>query len=127
MRGNLPTRKRVSLVFDLGEWWKRTRNLPLPLGGIVIRKDIPLRGETGDQRNSARKHRLWSRASHLLLHSMGHARGLDVPLADRFIGMCVNELTLDYGKLGRAAVSQFSSKRRIKELIPPITGLEFVS
>ena len=45
-------------VFDLGEWWKRTRKLPLPLGGNVIRKDIPPKDEKRNQRHPARKHRL---------------------------------------------------------------------
>jgi 1,4-dihydroxy-6-naphthoate synthase len=58
---------------------------------------------------------------------MAHARGLDVALTDRFIGMYVNDLTLDYGKNGRAAVSQFLSEAAEQRLIPSITALEFVS
>jgi 1,4-dihydroxy-6-naphthoate synthase len=57
---------------------------------------------------------------------MAHARGLDIPLADRFIGMYVNELTLDYGETGRAAVRQFLREAAEQGLIPPITELEFV-
>jgi 1,4-dihydroxy-6-naphthoate synthase len=58
---------------------------------------------------------------------MAHARGLDVPLADRFIGMYVNELTLDYGENGRAAVSRFLGEAAEQRLIPSINALEFVS
>jgi 1,4-dihydroxy-6-naphthoate synthase len=58
---------------------------------------------------------------------MAHARGLDVPLTDRFIGMYVNDLTLDYGEDGRAAVRQFLSEAAEQKLIPRLSALEFVS
>ena len=115
-------------VFDLGEWWKRTRKLPLPLGGNVIRKDIPsgIRSEISDILRESITYGLEHRAS-AITHSMAHARGLDVPLADRFIGMYVNELTLDYGEKGRAAVSRFLGEAAEQRLIPSINALEFVS
>jgi 1,4-dihydroxy-6-naphthoate synthase len=115
-------------VFDLGEWWKRTRKLPLPLGGNVIRKDIPpeVRREISDILRESITYGLDHRAP-AVTHSMAHARGLDVPLADRFIGMYVNELTLDYGEKGRAAVSRFLGEAAEQGLIPPTTALEFVS
>src|SRR6267142_6790112 len=115
-------------VFDLGEWWKRTRELPLPLGGNVVRKDIPpkVRSEISDILRESITYGLDHRAP-AVTHSMAHARGLDVPLADRFIGMYVNDLTLDYGKNGRAAVSRFLSEAAEQRLVPPITALEFVS
>jgi 1,4-dihydroxy-6-naphthoate synthase len=115
-------------VLDLGEWWKRTRGLPLPLGGNVIRKDIPppIRKEISNILHTSISYGLDHR-SPAIQHSMTHARGLDIPLADRFIGMYVNELTLDYGDRGRAAVSQFLSEAAEQKLIPPINALEFVS
>jgi len=115
-------------VFDLGEWWKRTRELPLPLGGNVVRKDIPpkVRSEISEILRESITYGLDHRAP-AVTHSMAHARGLDVPLADRFIGMYVNDLTLDYGKNGRAAVSRFLSEAAEQRLVPPITALEFVS
>ena len=115
-------------VFDLGEWWKRTRKLPLPLGGNVIRKDIPpkVRSEISDILRESIAYGLDHRAP-AITHSMAHARGLDVPLADRFIGMYVNDLTLDYGENGRAAVKQFLSEAAERKLIPRLTALEFVS
>jgi 1,4-dihydroxy-6-naphthoate synthase len=115
-------------VLDLGEWWKRTRNLPLPLGGNVIRKDIPpaIRSEISDILRLSIAYGLEHRAR-AVTHSMAHARGLDIPLADRFIGMYVNELTLDYGEKGRAAVNRFLSEAAEQRLIPPINALDFVS
>jgi 1,4-dihydroxy-6-naphthoate synthase len=115
-------------VLDLGEWWKRTRNLPLPLGGNVIRKDIPpaIRSEISNILRLSIAYGLEHRAR-AVTHSMAHARGLDIPLADRFIGMYVNELTLDYGEKGRAAVNRFLSEAAEQRLIPPINALDFVS
>lgn len=115
-------------VHDLGEWWKRTRGgLPLPLGGNIIRKDMPpaVRSEISDILRESIAYGLAHRAN-AVTHSMAHARGLDVPLADRFIGMYVNELTLDYGDRGRAAVNQFLSEAAGQGLIPPVSALEFV-
>jgi 1,4-dihydroxy-6-naphthoate synthase len=114
-------------VFDLGEWWKRTRKLPLPLGANVIRKDIPppVRAEISEILRESIIYGLEHRAT-AVTHSMAYARGLDVPLADRFIGMYVNELTLDYGENGRAAVRQFLGEAAEHQLIPSINALEFV-
>jgi 1,4-dihydroxy-6-naphthoate synthase len=118
----------LAKVFDLGEWWKRTRNLPLPLGGNVIRKDIPpeIRREISSILRESIDYGLKHRAP-AVTHSMAHARGLNVPLADRFIGMYVNELTLDYGENGRAAVSGFLGEAADQGLIPPVSALEFVN
>jgi 1,4-dihydroxy-6-naphthoate synthase len=115
-------------VLDLGEWWKRTRNLPLPLGGNVIRKDIPpaVRSEISDILRASIRYAFEHRAS-AVTHSMAHARGLDIPLADQFIGMYVNEFTIDYGEVGKAAVDGFLSEAAEQRLIPPISALEFAS
>jgi 1,4-dihydroxy-6-naphthoate synthase len=114
-------------ILDLGEWWKRTRKLPLPLGGNVVRKDIPpdVRRELTEILHESIAFGLEHRAP-AVTHSMAHARGLDIPLADRFIGMYVNGLTLDYGENGRAAVRQFLREAAEQKLIPAITELEFV-
>ena len=115
-------------VLDLGEWWKRTRQLPLPLGGNVIRKDIPpeVRSEISEILRTSIRYALEHRAS-AVTHSMAHARGLDIPLADQFIGMYVNEFTIDYGEEGRVAVERFLSEAAEQRLIPQISALEFVS
>ena len=115
-------------VLDLGEWWKRTHDgLPLPLGGNVIRRDIPpeVRSELSDILRESIAYGLEHRRP-AVDHSMAHARGMEVPLADRFIGMYVNELTLDYGDRGRKAVKQFLDEAEAAGLIPPVGELEFV-
>lgn len=116
-----------SLVLDLGEWWKRTRGLPLPLGGNVVRKDIPpaVRREIRDILHESIAYGLAHRAP-AVGHSMAQARGMDTPLADRFIGMYVNELTLDYGEEGREAVSRFLGEAADAGLIPAKPMIEFV-
>jgi 1,4-dihydroxy-6-naphthoate synthase len=60
-------------------------------------------------------------------HSMAHARGMEIPLTDRFIGMYVNDYTLDYGERGRAAIKEFLGRAAERSLIPKIDELEFVS
>lgn len=114
-------------ILDLGEWWKRTRGLPLPLGGNVIRKDLPLevREEIRDILHESIAYGLEHRLP-AVEHSMEHARGMDAPLADRFIGMYVNELTLDYGAVGRQAVEGFLSEAAGKGLIPTNPRIDFV-
>ncbi|MEX1117629.1 MAG: MqnA/MqnD/SBP family protein [Terrimicrobiaceae bacterium] len=114
-------------VLDLGEWWKRTRGLPLPLGGNVIRKDLPVavREEIRDILHESIAYGLAHRLP-AVQHSMEHARGMDEPLADRFIGMYVNDLTLDYGDAGRRAVETFLSEAADQGLIPINPHIEFV-
>ncbi len=115
-------------VLDLGEWWKRTRGgIPLPLGGNVVRKDMPpeVRSEISDVLRESIAYGLEHRKP-AVVHSMAHARGMDVPLADKFIGMYVNDFTLDYGDIGRKAVSQFLQEAADADLIPAVKDLEFV-
>jgi 1,4-dihydroxy-6-naphthoate synthase len=115
-------------VLDLGEWWKRTHNgLPLPLGGNVVRKDMPkeVRHEISDILRESISYGLEHRRP-AVVHSMAHARGMDVPLADQFIGMYVNDFTVDYGDKGRSAVSLFLKEAADAGLIPAVTELEFV-
>ena len=90
---------------DLGEWWKHETNLPLPLGGNVLRKDIPhpvqrdLYEIIRESIDFGLAH--WDEA---VRHSMPYARDMDPHLAGKFIGMYVNEFTRDYGETGRAAI-----------------------
>jgi 1,4-dihydroxy-6-naphthoate synthase len=121
-------RDGFELVRDLGVWFKeRTGGLPLPLGGNVVRKDIPpaIRKELSDILHESIAYGLEHRAP-AVTHSMQHARGLDTALADEFIGMYVNDLTLDYGERGRAAIRRFLTDAHEAGLIPHPVELEFV-
>lgn len=120
-------RDGFDLVLDLGDWWKQRTALPLPLGGNVIRKDIPpdVRRELSDILHESIAYGLEHRAA-AVTHSMRHARGMDEPLADEFIGMYVNDYTLDYGEKGREAIRRFLGEAHEKGLIPQPVELEFV-
>ncbi len=113
-------------VVDLGEWWLRETGLPLPLGGNVIRKDL------GPD--------LMRRVSHLLRgsiqfglahreealgYALRFARDVERRLADRFVGMYVNDLTLDYGERGRAAVRRLLAMGHERGIIPHRVQVEF--
>lgn len=112
----------LHLVHDLGEWWKRTRDgLPLPLGGNVIRRSLPdtVRDDLTEILHESIKYGLEHREA-AVRHSMPLARGMGTDLADDFIGMYVNDLTLDYGERGRAAVLRFLGEAADADLIPRV-------
>ena len=114
-------------VRDLGEWWKIETGLPLPLGGNVIRKDFTPaeRSEINAILRESIQYGLEHRADGVA-HSMPLARGMDEPLADQFIGMYVNDFTLDYGEVGRRAIREFLGRAHQAGLIPAPVELEFV-
>jgi 1,4-dihydroxy-6-naphthoate synthase len=120
-------RDGFELILDLGAWWKGRTGLPLPLGGNVIRKDIPhdIRLELADILHESIAYGLEHRVP-AVAHSMQHARGMDTPLADEFIGMYVNDYTLDYGETGRRAIRLFLDEAHEAGLIPQPVELEFV-
>ena len=121
-------RENLSLILDLGVWWKIKTGLPLPLGGNVIRKDIPpaVRKDISDILFDSIKYGLEHRAAGVA-HAMPLARDMDTPLADKFIGMYVNDFTLDYGDTGRRAIREFLGEAHKAGLIPAPVELEFVS
>jgi 1,4-dihydroxy-6-naphthoate synthase len=114
-------------VIDLGEWWKAETDLPLPLGGNVIRKDLGMdlmRRISGLLRDSiqyALAHR-----QEALDYAMRFGRDMDGRLTDRFVGMYVNDLTLDYGERGRAAVRRLLAMGYERGIIPHRVEPEFV-
>ncbi|OGT95532.1 MAG: ABC transporter substrate-binding protein [Gemmatimonadetes bacterium GWC2_71_9] len=92
---------------DLGEWWGKETGLPLPLGGNVARKDLGpelIRAVSGDLRASI----VWGleHRAEALAHAQQYARGMDAARTDRFVGMYVNDYTVDYGPRGREAVQR---------------------
>ena len=119
--------KGLHLIQDLGEWWFGETGLPLPLGGNVVRKDL---GPDLTQKIS--RHLRDSIAYGLnhrkaaLDHSMQYARGLERSKADTFVGMYVNDWTLDYGDKGRKAVREFLARGVREGLITNPVTVEFV-
>jgi 5,8-dihydroxy-2-naphthoate synthase len=113
-------------IVDLGEWWSRESGLPLPLGGNVIRKDL---GQAWTRRiSSLLRESIQYALAHrdeALDHAMQFAREMDRTLVDRFVGMYVNELTLDYGERGRAAVRRLFALGYERGLIPHRVEPEF--
>lgn len=117
----------LHLIQDLGEWWFGETGLPLPLGGNVIRKDL---GDAMTRKVSRHLHGsiaygLQHRTA-ALDHSMQYARGLDRSKADEFVGMYVNDWTLDYGERGRKAVRLFLERGVQAGLITQPVTVEFV-
>ncbi len=114
-------------IRDFGEWWKASTGLPLPLGGNVIRKDLApaLRKELSDILLESVRYGLEHRAAGVA-HAMPLARDMDTTLADEFIGMYVNDYTLDYGDSGRNAIQLFLQRAADAGLIPAPVELEFV-
>jgi 1,4-dihydroxy-6-naphthoate synthase len=114
-------------IVDLGAWWKERTGLPLPLGGNVVRKDIPerIRRELSEIIHESIDYGLAHRAE-AVRHSLPYARDMDAQLAGKFIGMYVNEFTRDYGELGRAAVQRFLTEAREKGYIDVPLEVEFV-
>ena len=114
-------------VVDLGEWWQERTGLPLPLGGNVIKRSLGpelIKQIVSDIRKSilyGLQHR-----DEALRYALQFSRGLDTPRADRFVGMYVNELTLDYGQEGRDAVRRLLDEAHEKAIIPNPVALEFV-
>ena len=127
--GQLTYRDRgLHLIADLGEWWFVETGLPLPLGGNVVRKDLgpDLIKTVSRHLRASIAYSLDHRAS-ALDHAMRSARGLDRAKADTFVGMYVNDWTLDYGDRGRAAVRELLSRGSAAGLIDREVQVEFVA
>jgi 5,8-dihydroxy-2-naphthoate synthase len=114
-------------IVDLGKWWKEQTGSPLPLGGNVVRKDIPpavrrdLSGIIRESIDYALVHR-----DEAVRHSLPYARDMDAKLAGKFIGMYVNEFTRDYGDVGRKAIRRFLAEAHDKGYIDAPVEVEFV-
>ena len=115
-------------IVDLGEWWaEETEGLPLPLGGNVIRRDL---GDEMCSRVAALlkqsiEYSLENR-DEALDYALDYGRGLDRDKADRFVGMYVNDLTVDYGERGRKAMRTFLDRAFEERLIPKVPQLDFL-
>jgi len=118
----------LHLWADMGEWWHAETGLPLPLGGNVVRRDLGdelLRAIARDMKASI-EYGLAHRAE-ALRHAQGFSRGLDAIRTDRFIGMYVNDYTVDYGPRGRKAVVELFQRGHRAGLIPGPIDVTFLS
>ena len=115
-------------IADLGEWWAElTDGLPLPLGGNVVRRDLGDRviREVSVLLRRAIEFSLEHRQD-ALDYALEYGRGPDRGKADRFVGMYVNDLTVDYGQRGREAVRRFLDIAHERRLIPKVPRLDFI-
>jgi len=114
-------------IVDLGGWWKGATGLPLPLGGNVLRKDIP-HAVQHDLLEIIRESIAFGLAhrDEAVRHSLPYARDMDANLAGKFIEMYVNEFTRDFGETGRAAIHKFLGDARDKGYIDGPIEVEFV-
>jgi 1,4-dihydroxy-6-naphthoate synthase len=117
----------LKLVVDLGVWWQERTGLPLPLGGNVVRRDLG--PDTMRQISRLLKESIRYSLDHrreALDYALGYARDMDRDLADRFVGMYVNDWTLDYGPRGREAVRRLLDEGHRAGVIPSAVAVEFV-
>jgi 1,4-dihydroxy-6-naphthoate synthase len=117
----------LSLIVDLGVWWQQRTGLPLPLGGNVVRRDLGT--DTIHQISRLLKESIRYGLDHrdeALSYALTYARDMPRELADRFVGMYVNDWTLDYGPRGRAAVRRLLDEGHQAGIIPSPVAVEFV-
>jgi 5,8-dihydroxy-2-naphthoate synthase len=114
-------------VLDLGEWWHEETGLPLPMGGNVIRRDLGAATikEISELLRESIRYSLENRDD-ALQYAMQFAREMDVELADRFVAMWVNDLTLDYTERGRTAVQRLLDEGFERGIIPKRVAVDFV-
>lgn len=114
-------------VLDLGEWWHEKTGLPLPMGGNVIRRDLgtATMKEVSRLLRESIQYSLDNRDD-ALQYAMQFARDMDIELADRFVAMWVNDLTLDYTERGRTAVQRLLDEGFERGIIPNRVAVEFV-
>jgi 1,4-dihydroxy-6-naphthoate synthase len=115
-------------IVDLGQWWYEQTGLPLPLGGNIVRKDL------GDDLINKATRMLQDSIRYALAHrkdaldyALKYARGLKDEEADKFVGMYVNELTIDYGESGRKALVKLFEMAYEKGVVTRKFIPEFVS
>jgi 1,4-dihydroxy-6-naphthoate synthase len=116
----------LKLVVDLGAWWKERTGLPLPLGANGIRKSLGRQAIHDVQRllYESIEYGLEHRAP-ALSYALQYGRDLDAGQADKFVGMYVNDWTLDFGERGRAAVAEFLVQGHAAGVLPELVIPEF--
>jgi len=120
-------RHGLHLIVDLGAWWQRETGLPLPLGANCIRRDLgpkAMRDVTDLLRQSIQYG--LSHRDEALAHAQQYGRDLDHQRTDKFVGMYVNDWTLDFGEKGRHAVAVLLDRAHRAGLVPEPVELEFI-
>jgi 1,4-dihydroxy-6-naphthoate synthase len=119
--------KGLHKVLDLGEWWHERHGLPLPMGGNAIRRELGAEviREVSQLLRESIRYSLNNRED-ALQYALQFARDMDPALADRFVGMWVNELTLDYTERGREAVRRLLEEGFERGIIPHKVPVDFV-
>src|SRR5258706_740545 len=114
-------------VLDLGRWWQQKEGLPLPLGAVVVRRDLgsDMHLELARLIHRSIEYALEHREE-ALAYAMQFARDLDTPLADKFVGMYVNQFTLDLGDRGRQATHRLLELGFERGLLPKRVEVDFV-
>jgi 1,4-dihydroxy-6-naphthoate synthase len=117
----------LHLWLDLGAWWLAETSLPLPLGGNVVRRDLgpAVLAQVARDLRASIEYGLEHRPA-ALAHAKRFSRGLDDDRTDRFVGMYVNQWTVDYGERGREAVQYLLDYGHAAGLIPRPVQVEFV-
>ncbi len=114
-------------VLDLGAWWTGETGLPLPLGAVAMRRDVPddraadLSAVLREAVRVGLEHR-----DEALAYAIAYGRGIAPDLNDRFVAMYVNDLTLDYGDRGREAVAALLQRGAEAGLLPGPVRLDFL-
>jgi len=113
-------------ILDLGEWWHEWTGLPLPMGGNAIRRELgpEIIHQVSHCLSESIRYSLANRED-ALEYAMQFARDMDTALADRFVAMWVNDLTLDYTDRGRAAVQRILAEGFARGIIPKLPTVEF--
>jgi 1,4-dihydroxy-6-naphthoate synthase len=117
----------LQLIVDLGVWWQEKTGLPLPLGGNAVRRDLGR--DTIRQVSRLLKESIDYALAHradALSYALKYARDMDKGLADRFVGMYVNEWTRDYGPRGREAVKRLLDLGHRAGIVPAALQVDFV-
>jgi len=117
----------LQLWADLGEWWQQDTGLPLPLGGNAVRRDLgpAIIEQIGRDLRASIVYALEHRAP-ALAHASRYNRGIGQERTDTFVGMYVNQWTVDYGPRGRAAVQELLDRGHRSGLIPERVAVDFV-
>lgn len=118
---------QLHCVVDLGAWWKETTGLPLPLGGNCIRRDLGV--DAMNEVTAILKRSIEFSLEHrkeAVDHALQYARDMGHELADQFVGMYVNEWTVDYGDVGRNAVRELLRRGAEADIVPAVKAIDFI-